>query len=167
MTLFDEIKSKIKFIFNKTNIYLLIFVLLIFILDRISKIKIIDNLNENSFFLNNFINLDLVWNTGVGFGLLSTNSILIYNFVTALITFVILVLIYMAVISTSLDKYIYSVIIGGAFGNYYDRLSYNAVPDFIDLHYKDFHWFTFNVADIFITLGIIAFIIRGFYINNE
>ena len=113
--------------------------------------------------LTNFINLDLVWNTGVGFGLLSTNSILIYNFVTALITFVILVLIYMAVISTSLDKYIYSVIIGGAFGNYYDRLSYNAVPDFIDLHYKDFHWFTFNVADIFISIAILAFIINGFF----
>ena len=167
MILFDEIKSKKKFVFDKTNIYLLIFVILIFTSDRISKIEIINNLNENSYFINNFINLDLVWNTGVGFGLLSTDSTLIYNFVTTLITIVILALIYIAVISASPDKYIYSVIIGGAFGNYYDRLFYNAVPDYIDLHYKDFHWFTFNVADIFITFGIIAFIIRGFYINNE
>ena len=112
------------------------------------------------------MNFDLIWNIGIGFGLLSTNSSLFYNIVTMLIGIVILLLIYFFTISNKLDKFIYSIIIGGALGNFYDRVIYNAVPDFVDLHYDNFHWFTFNVADIFITLGVITLIIRGYFVKN-
>ncbi len=131
-----------------------------------SKIKIIKDLNENTYFINDYINLDLIWNIGIGFGLFSTNSFLFYNLVTVLIGIVILSLFYISIISNKLDKLIYSIIIGGALGNFSDRLIYKAVPDFIDLHYNNFHWFVFNVADIFITLGIFALLISSIIEKN-
>ena len=97
------------------------------------------------------------------FGLLSSNSSLIYNLVTVLIGLVILILCYVTITLENTDKLIFSIIIGGAFGNFYDRVFFKAVPDFLDLHYNSFHWFTFNVADIFITLGILGFIVKGFF----
>ena len=153
-------------LFKKENIYFCIFAIIIFCLDRFSKLQVINNLNEAPYYVNNFINFDLIWNIGVGFGLLSTNSSFLYNIVTVLIGIVILCLIYFFVISNKLDKFIFSIIVGGALGNFYDRLVYRAVPDFVDLHYDNFHWFTFNVADIFITLGILIFIVRGFSGKN-
>ena len=152
---------------KKENIILIIFVILFFFLDRVSKIQIITNFGERVYLINDFINFDLIWNTGIGFGLLSFNSSLIYNSITALIGVVILFLIYLAITSINTEKLIFSTIIGGAIGNFYDRLKYYAVPDFIDLHYNDFHWFTFNVADIFITLGIISFLMRNYFVKNE
>ena len=116
--------------------------------------------------INNFLNIDLIWNIGIGFGLFSTESSIIYNSISLIIITVIAVLIYMLLKSTNIDKFIYTIIIGGALGNFYDRLVYKGVPDFIDLHYNNFHWFTFNVADIFITIGISIFIIRSFFIKN-
>ena len=153
-----EINNKI---ITKENFYFLIIVLLIFALDRYTKIEIINNFSENSFYINDFINFDLVWNTGIGFGLFQSSSILLYNSISLLIAFVILFLIYLLIISDKLDKISLSLIIGGAIGNFYDRMIFKAVPDFIDLHYKNFHWFTFNVADILISLGIIIFLIKG------
>ena len=153
-----EINKKI---ITKENFYFLIIVLLIFALDRYTKIEIINNFSENSFYINDFINFDLVWNTGIGFGLFQSSSILLYNSISLLIAFVILFLIYLLIISDKLDKISLSLIIGGAIGNFYDRMIFKAVPDFIDLHYKNFHWFTFNVADILISLGIIIFLIKG------
>ena len=153
-----EIKNKI---IIKNNIYWLFVILIIFFLDRYSKIFILNNFSENTYYLNDYINLDLVWNIGIGFGLLSTDSTLIYNLVSFLIGIVILGILYVFSISNNSDKLIYSIIIGGALGNFYDRLVYKGVPDFIDLHYNNFHWFVFNVADIFITLGIITMIIYG------
>ena len=158
-----EIKNKIV---TKNNLYCLIVILIIFFLDRYTKLLILDNFSENSYYLNDYINLDLIWNIGIGFGFLSTDSFLIYNLITLLIGLVILSLFYFLVLSEIIDKLIYSVINGGAVGNFYDRLVYNAVPDFIDLHYKNFHWFTFNVADIFITIGILIFILRSFFVKN-
>ena len=158
-----EIKNKIA---TKNNLYYLIVILIIFFLDRYTKFLILDNFSENTYYLNDFINLDLIWNIGIGFGFLSTDSFLIYNLITLLIGFVILILFYFLVLSEKIDKLIYSVIIGGALGNFYDRLVYNAVPDFIDLHYDNFHWFTFNVADIFITIGILIFILRSIFMKN-
>ena len=158
-----EIKNKIAI---KNNLYCLIVILIIFFLDRYIKLLILDNFSENTYYLNDFINLDLIWNVGIGFGFLSTDSFLIYNLITLLIGFVILILFYFLVLSEKIDKLIYSVIIGGALGNFYDRLVYNAVPDFIDLHYDNFHWFTFNVADIFITIGILIFILRSIFVKN-
>jgi len=153
-------------IFRKQNILFALIILIIFIIDRISKINIINNFNENSYFINSFTNLDLIWNVGIGFGFLSTDSDLIYGMITLFIGLVILMLIYVLILSNNLDKLIYSMIIGGAIGNFYDRLTFKAVPDFIDLHYNNFHWFTFNVADIFITVGIMIFILRSFFVKN-
>ena len=158
-----EIKNKIA---TKNNLYCLIVILIIFFLDRYTKLLILDNFSENTYYLNDYINLDLIWNIGIGFGFLSTDSYLAYNLITLLIGLVILSLFYFLVLSEIIDKLIYSVIIGGALGNFYDRLVYNAVPDFIDIHYKNFHWFTFNVADIFITIGILIFILRSFFVKN-
>ena len=142
-------------------------IIIIFLLDRFSKNKIINNFSENVYYFNDYLNLNLIWNTGIGFGLFSSNSLIIYNIVTTLVCLVILILTYIAINSVNLEKIIYSIIIGGAFGNVYDRLIYAAVPDFIDLHYKNFHWFTFNVADIFITFGIIAFLLIGFSVDKN
>ena len=97
---------------------------------------------------------------------MSTESSLIYNLVSALVGAVIVILCYFTIISEVTDKLIYAIIIGGAIGNFYDRLIFNAVPDFIDLHYDRYHWFTFNVADIFITLGIIIFLTNEFLKNK-
>ncbi len=158
-----EIKNKIV---TKNNLYCLFIILIIFFLDRYTKFFILNNITENTYYLNDYINLDLVWNIGIGFGLLSTDSLIIYNSISIIIIIVIAVLIYMLIKSSHMDKFIYTIIIGGALGNFYDRLVYQGVPDFIDLHYNNFHWFTFNVADIFITIGVSAFIIRSFFIKN-
>ena len=153
-------------ILKKKKIFLKLILIVVFTLDRISKNKILNDFNERTYFVNDFLNLDLIWNIGIGFGFLSTDTLLFYNLVTFLIGSVILILFYILITSKSIDNLIYSIIVGGACGNFYDRLVYNAVPDFIDLHYNNFHWFTFNVADIFITLGILAFIIKGFFVKN-
>ena len=135
-------------------------IILCFFVDRISKIKIIEFQEYNSsHYVNDFINFDLVWNTGIGFGLFSSLSGLIYNILTIIIGFVIIFLIYLITKSKFLEKVFISLILGGALGNFYDRIFYYAVPDFIDVHFGSFHWFIFNVADIFITAGIIGLII--------
>ena len=160
---FKEIKNKI---ITKNNFYCLIVISIIFFSDRYAKLFILNNFTEETYYLNDYINLDLVWNIGIGFGLLSSNSSLLYNLMSLIIGSVIIILIYVGLMSEKSDKLIYSIIIGGALGNFYDRLSYKAVPDFIDIHYSNFHWFTFNVADIFISIGIIVFIIKSFYKKN-
>ena len=159
-----EIRNKI---ITKNNLYSLFLILIIFFLDRYTKLFVLNNFTENTYYLNDYINLDLIWNMGIGFGLMSTESDLIYNSITFLIAIVLLFLIFFLIISDIIDKTIYTIIIGGALGNFYDRLIFRAVPDFIDIHYKNFHWFTFNVADIFISLGIIFFIIRSFFVKNK
>ena len=166
MNLLVNLKEMKNYFFKKENIFYFLFILIIFFLDRVSKKEIINNFNENLYFINDYINFDLIWNIGIGFGFLSTDSLIVYSMVTLIIGFVILFLFYVFIFSEKIDKIIYSIIIGGALGNYYDRLVYKAVPDFIDLHYNNFHWFTFNVADIFINIGIMAFIIKGFFVKN-
>ena len=161
---FENIKNKI---FIRENIYFLAIILITFFLDRYSKLQIIKNYNDNTFYFNDFINLDLIWNTGIGFGLLTTADNLIYNIISSIIGIVIIIIIYISFKSDKFDKIVFSFIIGGALGNFYDRLVFKGVPDFIDLHYGNFHWFTFNLADIFISIGIIAFIIKGFFIKNN
>tara|TARA_B100000941_G_scaffold268776_1_gene225635 strand:- start:357 stop:851 length:495 start_codon:yes stop_codon:yes gene_type:complete len=159
-----EIKNKV---FKKENFYFLAIIFFIFGIDRYSKIKIINNFSDTRVYLNDFLNFDLIFNTGIGFGLLSFDSSLYYDLISLLITTVIIFLVIISMKSDKFDKMIFSIIIGGAIGNLYDRITFNAVPDFIDLHYGSFHWFTFNVADIFITLGIITFFIRGFFFREN
>ena len=150
--------------FRKIDIYSFLIILIIFALDRFSKIYVINlvQFNGGQIFLTDFLNLTLNWNTGIAFGLLSFNASLIYHLVSALILLIIIYLIYLMVISEKFGKIMISFIIGGAIGNFYDRVNYFAVPDFIDLHTKNFHWFTFNVADIFISAGIIMILIKEF-----
>ena len=167
MNITDNFNSKKNLFIKKENIFVIILIIVLFSLDRASKIQIINNFSERVYLINDFINFDLTWNTGIGFGLLSFDSSLIYNSITVFIGLVILFLIYLAINSANAEKLIFSTIIGGAIGNFYDRLIYNAVPDFIDLHYNGFHWFTFNVADIFITLGIISYIMKNYFVKMK
>tara|TARA_B000000565_G_C23658621_1_gene329523 strand:+ start:74 stop:559 length:486 start_codon:yes stop_codon:yes gene_type:complete len=152
-----RIKNKI---LQKENFYFSIIILVTFFLDRFTKNIIISDFSESSYYVNNFLNFDLIWNTGIGFGLLSFNSDLYYNSITFLILVVIIFLVIMSFKSDNYDKIIFSIIIGGALGNFYDRIIFKAVPDFIDLHFKSFHWFTFNIADIFITVGLALMLLR-------
>ena len=152
--------------FTKENLISISIIFIIFFIDFFSKNYVLNNFSENTFYVNSFINFDLTWNTGIGFGLFSSESNLIYNSISVLIILVIFFLLYLAIKSDNFDKIIFSIIIGGALGNFYNRIFYKAVPDFIDLHYNNFHWFTFNIADIFITIGIILFILKSFFEKN-
>ena len=158
----------INFINKKIIIYFLI-TLLIFTLDRISKIYVIniaETYGKVDIYLNEFINIILVWNTGIGFGLLSFEKQFIYNLITLIIVLVNFVILYLGVKSSNFRGLIFFVILGGSLGNLFDRLYYSAVPDFIDLNYNDFHWFIFNVADVFITLGVACLIFVEIIFNK-
>lgn len=165
--MYKMFENKIKI--RKIDIYSFALILLIFVLDRLSKIYVIELIRsqEKEIFLYDFLNLTLNWNTGVAFGLLSSNANLLYHLVSALILLIIAYLIYLMVIADNSGKIILSLIIGGAIGNLYDRLTYFAVPDFIDFHIEDFHWFTFNVADIFISIGILLMVIKEFILKKK
>ena len=166
MSFIKEISQKQKLYLNKQNFYSLMLIILILFIDRISKLEIINYYSHHKIYINYFINFNLVWNTGIGFGLFSTDTSLIYNIITVLIAVVIIILFYVTINSDNLDKLIFTIIIGGALGNFYDRVIYSAVPDFIDIHFNNFHWFTFNFADIFISLGIIFFLIKDVFKKN-
>tara|TARA_B110000967_G_scaffold191479_1_gene217175 strand:+ start:388 stop:888 length:501 start_codon:yes stop_codon:yes gene_type:complete len=166
MNISKNFKNKI---FSKEIISSLIVTITIFFFDRISKIKII-NQQENSsgsIFINDYLNFELVWNTGIGFGLLSQDANIFYHLTSLLIFSVIVFLIYLIYKTIFREKILYSLILGGAISNLYDRLNYFAVPDFIDFHINNFHWFTFNVADIFITLGIILIIVQDLILKKK
>ena len=146
----------------KKIIISLIFVVIIFSIDRISKILILNIVNETGkidIYVNSFLNLYLVWNKGIGFGLLSFNEKSTYDIITFIILLINLVIIYLIYLEKTAKIYFLLAILGGSLGNLFDRIYYNAVPDFIDINYKDYHWFIFNVADIFITFGILCLII--------
>ena len=138
-----------------------IIILLIFLLDRVSKLYIIHlnaKLSDTKIFVSKFINIQLVWNEGVAFGILAFKNNLFYHSLTGLIVIIIIVIIYFIYKTTGVEKYGFIMILGGSLGNVFDRLWYSSVPDFLDFHYQNFHWFIFNVADIFITIGVIILI---------
>ena len=140
-------------------------ILIIFLIDRFSKLFVIklDSQNDSSeIFLSKFLNIQLIWNEGVAFGLLSFEDGKLYNIITVFILLVILVIFFMIVKSNGVKKYSLLMIVGGALGNFYDRVLNKAVPDFIDFHIGNFHWFIFNIADIFITIGVIFMILMEF-----
>ena len=165
MNFFIKLTDKTRILYIKENLYHFVLIAIIFFLDRFSKLEIINNFSEKVYYINSFINFDLIWNTGIGFGLLNFDSILIYNLISVLIGIIITYLFFLMICSKGFDKLTYSIIIGGAVGNFYDRLFYKAVPDFVDLHLNNFHWFTFNLADVFISIGIILFLFRGNVVN--
>ena len=143
-----------------------VIVLFIFFLDRITKILILNIAEETGkvdIYINSFLNFYLVWNSGIGFGLLSFDDNYVYNSITVLIILINLIIVYLIYIENGQKRYFLLIILGGSLGNLFDRLYYNAVPDFIDLNYKGFHWFIFNVADIFITIGIMLLILSEIF----
>ncbi len=161
---------------EKLNKLLIGFIILVacFALDRFSKIYILNILNSEGnvdFYINQFLNIYLVWNTGIGFGLFSSEDTLFYNIFTAIIIIINIVILYFAYIETKIKSFFLMIILGGSLGNLFDRVYYRAVPDFIDLNYAGYHWFVFNLADIFITIGIIFLIFSEFinykYVNDK
>ena len=142
----------------------------IFIIDRISKIYVINfNIKNLSteVYTSKFLNINLIWNEGIAFGLFSFSQKNLYNLLTLIISIIILVILKMIIDSHGIKKYGLLMIFGGALGNLFDRLFYKAVPDFIDFHVEEFHWFVFNVADIFITIGVIIMILFELILNNQ
>ena len=155
---------------NKNFLINIGIVLIIFTVDRISKIYVIylDNISlSTEIFSSRFLNIYLIWNDGIAFGLFSINNNFLYFGLTFLIILIILIIIYMASQSEGLKKYSLLMILGGALGNVFDRIFYKSVPDFIDFHIQDFHWFIFNIADIFITLGVIFMIVLELFYSNK
>jgi len=137
-------------------------VLIIFCVDRISKIyvtELAEKTDVSEIYLTSFLNLYLVWNTGIAFGLFSFSNEFVYNLFTTLIVLINAIIIYLVIITKDFRKYFFLMILGGSFGNLFDRLYYGSVPDFIDFHIANFHWFIFNIADIFITVGVICLIL--------
>ena len=145
-------------------------ILIIFLLDRLTKIIVV-NLVEKSFgnqiFSSKYLNIDLIWNQGIAFGLFSFDEILTYNILTAIISAVILTVFIMILKNDGFKRFLLLLIMGGALGNLYDRVFFSSVPDFIDFHVGNFHWFSFNVADIFISIGVFFMILIEFIDINK
>ena len=155
---------------NKNFVLNFSIILSIFALDRISKIYVILQ-NEKSLstelFKSKYLNIDLIWNEGIAFGLLSFNQSYFYNILTILIAVIIIIIFFMLLKSDGFRKYSFLMIFGGALGNLFDRIFFKAVPDFVDFHIGNFHWFIFNVADIFISIGIICLILDELFFNKN
>ena len=158
------------FNFFKKNFFInFILVLTIFGLDRITKNFVISQSKSNlsnDLFLSNYLNISLMWNEGIAFGLFAFDESFFYNFITILIIIVIIIVFFMILKNEGYKKYSLILILGGALGNLYDRILFSAVPDFIDFHIGDFHWFVFNVADIFICIGVIIMILSEFMVTK-
>ena len=145
-----------KILFNLTIISL------IFFIDRISKnyiLKIAEQESLVDIYINSYLNFYLIWNKGIAFGLFSFDQNLIYNLITLIIVVISFVIIILIIKTNGIERYLFTLVFGGAISNLYDRIYYKAVPDFIDFHIAEYHWFVFNVADIFITLGIVSIIL--------
>ena len=142
----------------------------IFLIDRISKfyiLKLAEVESSVDIYVTSYLNLFLIWNKGIAFGLFSMNESIIYNIITLIICLIIMVILFMMWKNDNIQRYFLALVAGGALGNLYDRIVYMAVPDFIDLHFYGFHWFVFNVADIFITVGVFCLILVEFFYNNK
>jgi signal peptidase II len=157
--------------FNKSFLTNISIIFIIFLIDRISKIYVINldrELLGSEIFSSKYLNINLIWNEGIAFGLLSFDQDSLYHLLTILIFIIILIITFMIKNASGINKNSLLMILGGAMGNFFDRLLYKAVPDFIDFHVENFHWFIFNVADIFITIGVILMILSEFiFINKE
>ena len=153
-----------KFIFDS------FIIIIIFLADRLSKFWAIKNLNIDKkleIIFSPYLSFNLIWNKGIAFGLFSFDEINSYNFLTIIILIITIIIFYMLLKTKGIEKYAFIMVFGGSLGNIFDRLYYSAVPDFIDIHYQNFHWFIFNVADIFITLGVFLLILREFFFKSK
>ena len=172
MVVKDTLSKKTRMFKINFNKVLLNFgiIAVIFLADRLTKIyilKIAEVKNTVDIYINTYLNFYLIWNKGIAFGLFSFNERFIYNIITAIILLVTAAILIMIIKNKGFKKYSLMFVLGGSLGNLFDRIYYSAVPDFIDFHINDFHWFVFNVADIFITLGIICLIFDEILINDK
>jgi len=156
---------------TKLEIFILNFIILItiFLIDRISKfyiLKLAEVEGSVDIYIAPYLNFFLIWNKGVAFGLFAANENMIYNAITVVIALIIIVILFMMWKNDNIQRYYLALVVGGALGNLYDRVVYTAVPDFIDLHFHGFHWFVFNVADIFISIGVFCLIVTEVFNNN-
>ena len=150
----------------KRNFWNFLFIFFIFSTDRLTKLFVINSVEkfgETSIYQSSFLDLNLIWNSGIAFGLFSFDDKIYYNFMTVIILIIITIILWFITKTKNMEKIAFMMVFGGALGNIFDRLYYTSVPDFIDIHVGDLHWFIFNVADIFISLGIILLIILEFY----
>jgi signal peptidase II len=148
----------------------LLILITVFIIDRLTKLYILDLVelkNSVDIYVTSYLNLYLIWNKGIAFGLFAVNESIIYNIITMVIGIIIVIIFFMIWKNDNIKRFFLVFIAGGALGNFYDRIVYEAVPDFIDLHFQGFHWFIFNVADIFITIGVFCLICAEIFLNNE
>ena len=155
---------------NKTFYINLIIIISIFILDRSTKLYVIylDQINNGSeIFSSKILNVNLIWNEGIAFGLFAFNNNFHYNILTGIIIIISLIIFFFIIKTKGVEKYCFVMILGGSLGNVFDRLYYSAVPDFIDLHYQNFHWFIFNVADIFITSGVLLLVTLELFLKKN
>lgn len=154
---------------NKNYVSSLTAIFLCFILDRVSKVLVIDFFLQNNIenlYVSPYLNIILIWNKGIAFGLFESDSIF-YHLISVIILMIIFSLIYLIYKSNSKSEvFSYSLVVGGALGNFFDRLYFQAVPDFLDIHFNQFHWFTFNIADICITIGIILLLMFDYFKFN-
>jgi len=147
-----------------------IILITIFLIDRISKFYILRLAEVESsvdIYVTSYLNIFLIWNKGIAFGLLSMKDVIIYNAITLIIILIIIFILFMVWKNDNIQRYFLTLVAGGALGNLYDRIVYKAVPDFIDLHLHGFHWFVFNIADIFITVGVFCLILAELFYNNK
>ena len=155
---------------NKNFLINFFIIFSIFCVDRFSKIYVI-SFHEKNFgsdlYNSKFLNIILIWNECIAFVLFSFSDKFFYHILSFLIGIVILIIFVMLNRSEGLKKYSLLMILGGALGNFYDRIIFEAVPDFIDFHVENFHWFIFNVSDIFICLGVLSMIILEIISNKE
>ena len=155
----------------KKKLFLIKFTLifLIILFDQYSKSYIINIFEEKNetIYLTSFLNFQLIWNDGIAFGLLNFDNNFYYNLITLMITTVIVILLFLTIKNQDQYSYFYSIIAGGALGNLIDRIRYSSVPDFIDFHISNFHWFVFNIADIFVSLGVICLIVAEIFMNKN
>ena len=145
-------------------------IIIIFSLDRISKYYVISKSEiylSSSLFTSKFLVINLIWNEGIAFGLFSFDQKIYYNLMTIIIILIMIVIFWFITKTKNFEKMAFIMVFSGAMGNIFDRLYYTSVPDFIDIHIGDFHWFIFNVADIFITMGVILLIILEFFKKNK
>ena len=159
---------------NKVNLktlYLnLVIILIVFIFDRLTKLYILKLAEVEAsvdIYITSYLNLFLIWNKGIAFGLFSIDGSIIYNSITILIGLIIITILFMMLKDNNIQRYFFALVAGGALGNLYDRIVYSAVPDFIDLHFYGVHWFVFNVADIFITIGVFCLILVELFYNGK
>jgi len=155
---------------NKNFKIIFFYLFIIFSIDRATKEYVIflnDKNYDPELFVSPFFNIILIWNDGIAFGLLSFDDNIFYNLITVLISIIIIILLILISKAKKFKKFSYIIISGGALGNLYDRIVYNSVPDFIDLHYNGFHWFIFNIADIFITIGVICLIYDEVFLEKS